>query len=62
MSFVINRSKEKMYIYCNGILSGFANAKSVFGSSDGFRYDGKIILGASLNRTVITVVKNILFK
>ena len=53
MSFVINRSKEKMYIYCNGILSGFANVKSVFGSSDGFRYDGKIILGASLNRTVI---------
>lgn len=53
MSFVINRAKEKMYIYCNGILAGFANIKSVFGNSDGFKYDGKIILGASLNRTVI---------
>lgn len=53
MSFVINRSKEKMFIYCNGILSGFANVKSVFDSGDGFKYDGKIILGAALNRTVV---------
>lgn len=53
MSFVINRSKEKMFIYCNGILSGFADVKSVFDNADGFKYDGNIILGAALNRTVI---------
>ena len=53
MSFVVNRSDGIMRIYCNGILSGFANIQPLYGSDDGFKYDGNIILGASLQRHVV---------
>lgn len=47
MSFIINRAKGQMYIYCNGILSGFSNVEELLGDADGFKHKGKIILGAA---------------
>lgn len=50
-TFVINRSDSRVYIYTNGVLSGYTDTSK--GSMDEFAFAGKILLGASYTKMTV---------